>query len=169
MERERSEEDKIFFTQDDQGKMIISEENKDAKKRGRDAFLDGFDSDDSDIEDIRSIHGASLALKGTTSVARASSYAGTVRSVGQNTSGKRKKNERGSNHSGDRFKSKSKGTGGDVKGKSAIEPYAYWPLDRKMLNRRQQKTRSAKQGLDKVVNATKEGALKGRKAKRRKS
>lgn len=168
MERERQEEDTIVFAQDDQGKLIIAEENKDAKKRGRDEFLDGFDSDDSDIEDIKSIHGASLALKGSTSVARASSYAGTIRSSG-NVGGKRKKNERGSNHSGDRFKAKSKGTGGDVKGKSAIEPYAYWPLDRKMLNRRQQKTRSAKQGLDKVVNAAKEGALKGRKAKRRKT
>jgi hypothetical protein len=36
-----------------------------------------------------------------------------------------------------------------------------------MLNRREQKTKSAKQGLDKVVNAAKDGALKGRKAKRR--
>ena len=161
MEKERSEEDKIMFAQDDEGKLIIAEEKSDTKKRGRDEFLDGFDSDDSDIEDIRSIHGASLALKGSTSIARASSYAGITRSLGPDSAGKRKKIERGSNHTGDRFKAKSKGTRGDVKGKSAIEPYAYWPLDRKMLNRRQQKTRSAKRGLDKVVNAAKEGALKG--------
>lgn len=166
MERERAEEDKIIFAKDDQGKLIIEEEDKQVKKRGRDDFLDGFDSEDSDIEEIRSIHGASLALKGATSVAKASSYAGTIKT---SNSGKRKKNERGSNHSGDRFRAKSKGTGGDVKGKSAIEPYAYWPLDRKMLNRRQHKTRKAKQGLDKVVNAAKDGALKGRKAKRLKS
>lgn len=168
IEREREDEEKITFIQDDQGRLIISEEKKETKKRERDDFLDQFDSDDSDIEDIRSIHGANLALKGTKSIARASSYAGTIKSRAPNV-GKRKTNERRPNHSGDRFKAKSRGTGGDVKGKSAVEPYAYWPLDRKMLNRRQQKTRSAKQGLDKVVNAAKEGALKGKKAKRRRS
>ena len=145
VEKERKGEDEITFAQDDKGRLIINEESKDKQKRGRDDFLDGFDSDDSDIEDIKSIHGAHLALKGAQSIAKASSYAGTIHSRG----GKRKQNERGSHHSGDRFKAKSKGTGGDVKGKSAIEPYAYWPLDRKMLNRRQQKTKSAKQGMPK--------------------
>ena len=50
---------------------------------------------------------------------------------------------------GCRFKAKA--AGGDVKGSSAVEPYAYWPLDRKMLNRRPSKTASAKAGLGAVV------------------
>lgn len=47
-----------------------------------------------------------------------------------------------------------------------MEPYAYWPLDRKMLNRRQQKSKGAKKGLEKIIAAAQEGAAKGRKAKR---
>jgi ribosomal RNA-processing protein 12 len=76
---------------------------------------------------------------------------------------------RGNNrHSGDRYKANkaNKASGGDAKGSSKVEPYAYWPLDRNMLNRRAQKTRVAKKGLDKVVKAAKEGAARGLKAKR---
>ena len=58
--------------------------------------------------------------------------------------------------------------GGDVKG-GGVEPYAYWPLDRKMLNRRQQKSRGAKKGLQKIIAAAQEGAAKGRKAKRQRT
>lgn len=50
-----------------------------------------------------------------------------------------------------------------------MEPYAYWPLDRKMLNRRSAKQTTAKRGLDQVVNAVKVGAGKGRKAKRQRT
>jgi len=56
--------------------------------------------------------------------------------------------------------------GGDVKGSAKVEPYAYWPLDRRLMNRRQQKSKVAKKGLDKIVVAAKEGAAKGQKAKR---
>lgn len=50
-----------------------------------------------------------------------------------------------------------------------MEPYAYWPLDRKMLNRRAGKQAAAKKGLERVVKAAKSGAVKGHKAKRRKT
>ena len=50
---------------------------------------------------------------------------------------------------GDRFKGK-KGAGGDAK-KGALEPFAYWPLDRKMLNRRKAKQRVAERELQNVV------------------
>ena len=66
-----------------------------------------------------------------------------------------------------RFKSKGK-AGGDTQGASRVEPYAYWPLDRKMLNRRPAKKAAARQGLESVVHAAKSGAAKGRKAKRQK-
>ena len=46
-----------------------------------------------------------------------------------------------------------------------MEPYAYWPLDRKMLNRRPAKQKAAKGGLAGVVDATKAG--RGAKRARR--
>ena len=48
---------------------------------------------------------------------------------------------------------------------SRVEPYAYWPLDRKMLNRRKTKQGQAKRGLATIVDAAKQGAAKGAKAK----
>ena len=67
-----------------------------------------------------------------------------------------------------RFKAR-KGAKGDTKGASKVEPYAYWPLDRKMLNRRAGKQAAAKKGLQRVVKAAKSGAVKGHKAKRRRT
>lgn len=49
-----------------------------------------------------------------------------------------------------------------------MEPYAYWPLDRKMLNRRQSKKVQAKKGLASVVHTAKAGGGKGNKTKRQK-
>jgi len=47
-----------------------------------------------------------------------------------------------------------------------MEPYAYWPLDPKLLNRRPNKQASAKDGLAKVVrNAKSAGIHHGQKAK----
>ena len=67
-----------------------------------------------------------------------------------------------------RFKAR-KGAKGDTKGGSKVEPYAYWPLDRKMLNRRAGKQAAAKKGLQRVVKGAKAGATKGHKAKRRRT
>ena len=64
-----------------------------------------------------------------------------------------------------RFKAK-KG-GGDVKGGSKVEPYAYWPLDRKLLNRRPGKTASAKTSLATVIGQKPAAAPGGRAPKRR--
>ncbi len=68
-----------------------------------------------------------------------------------------------------RFKARKGSTGGDVKGNSRVEPYAYWPLDRKLLNRRPGKKAAAEQGLQKVVKAARVGAAKGAKSKRRRT
>ena len=51
----------------------------------------------------------------------------------------------------------------DVKGKSKLEPYAYWPLDRKLLNRRRSKAKTGKEGLARVVSAARGGVTKGKK------
>ena len=68
-----------------------------------------------------------------------------------------------------RFKACKGGAGGDVRGSSRVEPYAYWPLDRKLLNRRPGKKAAAEQGLQAVVRGA-GGAGKGKgkgKGKRR--
>jgi len=51
---------------------------------------------------------------------------------------------------------KSKKAGGDVKREGKLEPYAYWPLDAKMLNRREEKRSIAKKGLANVMKLTKQ-------------
>lgn len=158
------------------GRMVIREETtlaQDGKRKRGEAEAAGFDSDDSDFEDLKGLSGLSLALRGTKSVGQAKSIAMSLggktlskRSVpGDHHSEKGQPRGRGGQHTGDRFKSQ-KG-GGDVKkGSASVEPYAYWPLDRKLLNRRASKARGAKAGLDRIVTAAKEGAAKGRKAKR---
>lgn len=51
-------------------------------------------------------------------------------------------------------------------GKAKVEPYAYWSLDRRMLNRRHSKQAAAANKLASVVGGAQAGALKGAKAKR---
>jgi ribosomal RNA-processing protein 12 len=181
------------FGRGEGGRMVIrEEEGEGGGKRKRAAGEDhGMDSGDSDFEDLKGFSGLELALRGSKSVAQAPSIAASLggRSRGARTEGGRSRggrteggrsrdgrteggrsapgDRRGAQHSGDRFKAKGKGAAGDVKGGSRVEPYAYWPLDRKLLNRRAQKTRSAKQGLDRIVTAAKEGAARGSKAKKR--
>ena len=53
-------------------------------------------------------------------------------------------------HEADRYRSKK--SKGDVKGAKKFEPYAYWPMDRRMMNRRPSKRREAKQGLQRVLH-----------------
>lgn len=182
-----SAKDTDFETNKD-GRMVIREEVPLIGKRKRsinDAADAGFDSGDSDFEDLKGYSGLTLALKGSKSVAQAQSIAASLggKSLGAKSMGARsmggrsqrtsatgagdgKQNRHGGQHTGDRFKAKKSGAGGDVKGSSKVEPYAYWPLDRKMLNRRVQKTKTAKSGLDRVVSAAKAGTAKGQKAKR---
>ena len=73
----------------------------------------------------------------------------------------------GKEHSGKRFAASKQGAGGDVKGKSKVEPYAYWPLDRKMINRRAGKKAEASKGLASIVQP-KGGPANSRKAKKQK-
>lgn len=56
----------------------------------------------------------------------------------------------------------SKKAGGDVKRKDKLEPYAYWPLDRKMMSRRPQHRAAATKGMASVVKMTKK--LEGKSA-----
>ncbi|KAI9082112.1 hypothetical protein K1719_035852 [Acacia pycnantha] len=49
----------------------------------------------------------------------------------------------------------SKKARGDVKRKDKLEPYAYWPLDRKMMSRRPQHRAAARKGMASVVKMLK--------------
>lgn len=49
----------------------------------------------------------------------------------------------------------SKKASGDIKKKDKFEPYAYWPLDRKLLNRRAEHKASARKGMASVMKFTK--------------
>lgn len=56
----------------------------------------------------------------------------------------------------------SKKARGDVKRKDKLEPYAYWPLDRKMMSRRPEHRAAARKGMASVVKLTK--MLEGKSA-----
>eukprot|EP00257_Ricinus_communis_P015111 XP_015572954.1 RRP12-like protein [Ricinus communis] len=56
----------------------------------------------------------------------------------------------------------SKKAGGDLKKKDKLEPYAYWPLDRKMMSRRPEHRAAARKGMASVVKMTKK--LEGKSA-----
>lgn len=49
----------------------------------------------------------------------------------------------------------SKKAGGDVKRKDKLEPYAYWPLDRKLMSRRPEHRAAARKGMASVVKLAK--------------
>ncbi|XP_010917404.1 uncharacterized protein [Elaeis guineensis] len=54
--------------------------------------------------------------------------------------------------------------GGDAKKKDKLEPYAYWPLDRKLLNRRAERKATARKAMVSVMKLTKK--LEGKSASR---
>ncbi|CAL9039285.1 unnamed protein product [Musa banksii] len=56
----------------------------------------------------------------------------------------------------------SKRAGGDVKKKDKLEPYAYWRLDRKLLNRRAERKAVARKGMARVLMSSKR--LEGKSA-----
>lgn len=71
---------------------------------------------------------------------------------------RRKTSESGWAYTGKEYASKK--ASGDVKRKDKLEPYAYWPLDRKMLSRRPEHKATARKGMASVVKLTKK--LEGR-------
>ncbi|EAY87765.1 hypothetical protein OsI_09183 [Oryza sativa Indica Group] len=56
----------------------------------------------------------------------------------------------------------SKKASGDLKKKDKMDPYAYWPLDRKLLNRRADRKAAARKGMSSVMKVTKK--LEGKSA-----
>ncbi|KAL3830065.1 hypothetical protein ACJIZ3_018867 [Penstemon smallii] len=71
----------------------------------------------------------------------------------RNDKKRRKTSETGWAYTGKEYASKK--AGGDVKRKDKLEPYAYWPLDRKMVSRRPEHRAAARKGMASVVKLTK--------------
>lgn len=101
-------------------------------------------------------------------------YAGSRSMVSSSTRTRkkcRKTTDSGWAYTGSEYTNKK--AGGDVKKKDKLEPYAYWPLDRKLLNRRAERKASARKGMASVMKYTKKlegksasGMLRGMKLKR---
>ena len=66
---------------------------------------------------------------------------------------RRKTSDSGWAYTGGEYASKK--AAGDVKRKDKLEPYAYWPLDRKMMSRRPEHRAAARKGMASVVRLTK--------------
>ncbi|XP_060189622.1 uncharacterized protein LOC132618605 [Lycium barbarum] len=73
---------------------------------------------------------------------------------------RRKTSDSGWAYTGTEYASKK--AGGDVKRKDKLEPYAYWPLDRKMMSRRPEHRAAARKGMASIVKLTKN--LEGKSA-----
>uniref|UniRef100_A0A803NT89 RRP12-like protein n=1 Tax=Cannabis sativa TaxID=3483 RepID=A0A803NT89_CANSA len=89
------------------------------------------------------------------------SEAGSRRSASTKKTQKRQKtSDSGWAYTGNEYANKK--AGGDLQKKDKLEPYAYWPLDRKMMSRRPEHRASAKKGMASVVKMTKR--LEGKSA-----
>ncbi|KAK8660682.1 hypothetical protein V6N13_051597 [Hibiscus sabdariffa] len=84
----------------------------------------------------------------------------SVGSSRNNNQKRRKTSESGWAYTGSEYASKK--ASGDVKRKDKLEPYAYWPLDRKMMSRRPEHRAAARKGMSSVVKMTKK--LEGKSA-----
>ncbi|GMH03569.1 hypothetical protein Nepgr_005408 [Nepenthes gracilis] len=76
----------------------------------------------------------------------------------RNAQKRRKTTESGWAYTGSEYASRK--AQGDVKRKGKLEPYAYWPLDRKLVSRRPEHRAAARRGMVSVVKLTKK--LEGR-------
>lgn len=75
---------------------------------------------------------------------------------------KRRMTESGWSYAGGEYSSKK--AGGDLKKKGKLEPYAYWPLDRKLLNRRVDRKAAARKGMASVMTTKDLRRLEGKSA-----
>jgi hypothetical protein len=159
-------EEEVDFTRNSLGKLVIREEEDPFSTKRRKRKKSDLDSDDSDLD--LGIHGLSAAIrdtKGAASLKQVGKYAHS-----QHTAVTRKSRasvvSRGSQKSRDashdRFKAKK--ASGDTQKGSVVEPFAYWRLDKNLLNSRKQKSRSAKSRLGHVVKS--DTPARGQKAKK---
>ncbi|KAF9614359.1 hypothetical protein IFM89_018112 [Coptis chinensis] len=83
----------------------------------------------------------------------AGSRAGSSRLSSKSLKKRQKTSASGWAYTGNEYASKK--ARGDVTRKDKLEPYAYWPLDRKMMSRRPEHRAAARKGMASVVKMTK--------------
>lgn len=121
---------------DQEGRLIVHEEWEKPKKPQNSSDLDS---------DIRSL---TISLKsGKSSLS---------------SQKKRQKTDSGWSYTGSEYRSKK--ANGDLKKKGKLEPYAYWPLDRKLLNRRMDRKAAARKGMKSVMLTKDFKKLEGKSA-----
>ncbi|KAL5068261.1 hypothetical protein RYX36_019148 [Vicia faba] len=123
--KRKSRLDDVEMEVDSEGRLIIHEEGEQTKEKPADSEYDARSEPDSHLS----------GRSGTKAQKR------------------RKTAESGRGYTGKEYGSKK--AGGDIKRKDKLEPYAFWPLDRKMLSRRPEHRAAAKKGMASVVNMTK--------------
>eukprot|EP00270_Netrium_digitus_P018982 TRINITY_DN7337_c0_g6_i1.p1 TRINITY_DN7337_c0_g6~~TRINITY_DN7337_c0_g6_i1.p1 ORF type:complete len:536 (-),score=180.78 TRINITY_DN7337_c0_g6_i1:124-1560(-) len=156
--KEEDEDDALPSAPD--GRLMVSEDGDKGAKRQREK---GGEEDYEETED-----GDGGSTRGRVSRARAGGASGQERggraqsSVDVRRKGKKQRQEKGWAYTGDQYAASRKGgAGGDVKREGKLEPHAYWPLDPKLLNRREGKRAVAKKGMKTVLRAG--GGKGGRK------
>jgi ribosomal RNA-processing protein 12 len=164
----RNELGKLVIAEEDEGRMGKDRGSKGNGRRGEeDVFATPWrkrrraadaDSDDSDFEDMKEIIGLKTAYRKTAnadSLKQVGRYAHSQKTAQTRMTGRSRMSSMlkssTRSHGDSTAKFKAKGAGGDLKGSSKVEPFAYWRFDRNLLNARNQKKRAAKSRLGGVV------------------
>ena len=141
-QKKNDSDDELEYTAD--GKMIVDESGdkiRDKLKRKRQWEED---------------HPHAAASQGGRSSKRG--HDEVSRSRSQSRAGKARKTNNESKswaYTGDEYASKKSTARGDVKKEGKLDPYAYWPLDPKILNRREAKRNAARKGMGSIMKSTK--------------
>lgn len=115
---------------DSEGRLVVLDENHKSKK------TESIFSDDE-----------------TETRSQTSNYSYSTDKSSMKRQKKRKTSDSGWAYTGKEYTSRK--ASGDLKRKGKVEPYAYWPLDRKMLSRRPEQKAAARKGMSSVIKLAK--------------
>eukprot|EP00850_Spirogloea_muscicola_P022198 SM000282S10601 [mRNA] locus=s282:83628:97088:+ [translate_table: standard] len=134
------------------GRLIIADSSNDRGKRRRD---DDWDANMGDAEWLETgsrgrsqgrLHHPKVQ-KGPQGLRRATGNGSSKRAAPASTAARKK----GWGYTGQEYADKRGRAGGDAQRAGRLEPYAFWPLDAKLLNRREGKRAQARSGMASVL------------------
>uniref|UniRef100_A0A1D1YZ83 RRP12-like protein n=1 Tax=Anthurium amnicola TaxID=1678845 RepID=A0A1D1YZ83_9ARAE len=136
------------------GRLVIREEG--LRQRGKKRVSSDYDLDTrSEITGRRLRKGTKHLSSDSDAITQAGSESLASSSTRAHRKRQKTKGDSGWAYAGSEYTSKK--ASGDVKFKDKLEPYAYWPLDRKLLNRRTELKAVARKGMAKVMKRKHEG------------
>lgn len=152
-------EDLLHQLEDEPLDLLDQRKTRLALRSGGKRKLDSDDEPEFDEEGRLIIHEGGKPKKGKSSndqsdeedKTEAGSYVSRTQS--KKAQKRQKTSDSGWAYTGSEYKSKK--ARGDVKKKGKFEPYAYWPLDRKLLSRRPEHKAAARRGMASVAKLTK--------------